>query len=127
MGMAISVRPTFGQWARYQVGGVLPASLRDWVREDVVGPGATARYVARFVIPPLPILALLFLVPGPWWLSLGMIVLLLVPLAYFCVSLSTVYRRHRLSVHGLDPELVDEQARRTEAAMREDYERRHRG
>lgn len=125
--MTAPARPSVGQLVRYQFGAVLPENLRAWVREDLTGPGATVRYVARFVIPPLPLFALLFLVPGPWWLSLGMIVLLLVPMAYFCIGLSTVYRRHRLAVHGLDPDLVDELANRTEAAVREDYERRHRG
>ncbi len=126
MGMTSTARPSAGQFVRYQFGAVLPEDLREWVREDLVGPGATGRYVARFVVPPLPIFALLFFVPGPWWLSLGMIVLLLVPLAYFCIGLSTVYRRHRLAVHGLDPELVHERADRAESAMRADYERRHR-
>lgn len=125
--MTTPERPSPGQLVRYQFGAVLPENRRDWVREDLVGPGATMRYVARFVLPPLPIFALLFLVPGPWWLSLGMIVLLLVPLIYFSLSLSTVYRRHRLAVHGLDPDLVYERAERAESEMRADYERRHRG
>lgn len=118
-------RPTFGQLVRYQFGAIMPENLREWVREDLTGPGATARYVARFAVPVIPFLLLLFLVPGPWWLSLGMIVLLLVPLVYFAVGLSEVFRRHRLIVHGLDPNLVSERADREAEDLRLAYERRH--
>ena len=46
-------------------------------------------------------------------------------LVYFTHALDRVWRAHRLRQHGLDPELVDERARRRDAHIREDYRRRH--
>ncbi len=54
-----------------------------------------------------------------------MMALLLIPLAYFVVALGTIYRRHRLLSHGLDPQLLDEKAQRRADRTREDYEKRH--
>lgn len=123
--MSAPSRPTFGQYVGYQFGRTLPGSLQNWVRKDLVGPGASARYLIRFTVPVLPILALFLLVPGPVWIPLAMMALLFIPLVYFAVALMQVYRRHRLHSHGLDPDLVAEKAQRRADRVRDDYERRH--
>ncbi|MDH6282312.1 hypothetical protein M2284_004467 [Rhodococcus sp. LBL1] len=123
--MSAPQRPTFGQYVGYQFGRTLPPSLQDWVRNDLVGPGASARYLIRFTVPVLPILALFLLIPGPVWVPLAMMALLFLPLVYFAIALMRVYRRHRLESHGLDPDLVAEKARREAEWIRNDYERRH--
>lgn len=123
--MSVPERPTFGQYVGYQFGRTLPDSLQDWVRNDLVGPGASARYLIRFTVPVLPILALFLLIPGPVWIPLAMMALLFIPLVYFAIALMRVYRRHRLQSHGLDPDLVAEKTQRREQRIRDDYERRH--
>ncbi|RVW07790.1 hypothetical protein EGT67_20390 [Prescottella agglutinans] len=123
--MSASQRPTLGQYVGYQFGRTLPDSLQDWVRNDLVGPGASVRYLIRFTVPVLPILALFLFIPGPVWIPLAMMALLFIPLVYFAIALMQVYRRHRLQSHGLDPDLVAEKAQRRADRIRDDYERRH--
>ncbi|MGA9873906.1 MAG: DUF5313 family protein [Rhodococcus sp. (in: high G+C Gram-positive bacteria)] len=118
-------RPSFGQYLGYQFGRVLPPSMQDWVREDLVGKGAQARYLLRFTLPVIPLLSLFLLVPGPLWIGLAMIALLFIPLVYFAIALMNVYRRHRLLVHDLDPQLLNADTQRKIDRTREDYERRH--
>ncbi|MFD3701881.1 DUF5313 family protein [Nocardia sp. NPDC058658] len=117
--------PNLWQRVRYVTGGTLPPSMTDWVLADLTGPGATRRYLMRFLLPVLPVLCLFLLVPGPLWIGLSMMALLYLPLVYFTVALVYVYRRHRLASHGLDPELADEPARRRADAERIAYESRH--
>lgn len=117
-------RPTFTQYVGYLFGRTLPDSKRDWVRNDLVGRGASVRYMLRFTLPIVPLLALFLLVPGPIWLPLGMMAILLIPLVYFAAALMQIYRRHRLLAHGLDPELLGEKAQRRHDRERADYERR---
>lgn len=116
--------PSFTQYVGYLFGRTLPESKRDWVRNDLVGRGASVRYLLRFTLPIVPLLALFLLMPGPIWLPLGMIAILLIPLVYFAVALMQIYRRHRLLSHGLDPELLGEKAQRRHDRERADYERR---
>lgn len=123
--MAEQSRPNFAQYLRYVLGGTLPDSMRDWVRNDLVGPGAQLRYVLRFTLPVVLVLLLFLLIPGPVWIPLAMIALLALPLVYFAVALGNIYRRHRLLSHGLDPELLDEKAQRRADRTREEYEKRH--
>ncbi|WP_024801338.1 DUF5313 family protein [Nocardia sp. BMG51109] len=123
--MADRTVPTFPQRLGYICGRTLPGSMRDWVREDLVGPGATRRYLARLLIPVLAPLALFLLIPGPLWMGLAMMALLYIPLIYFTVALMYVYRRHRLLQHGLDPALADSTARTRAAADRLAYEQRY--
>ncbi|MFF0490209.1 DUF5313 family protein [Nocardia sp. NPDC004068] len=118
-------RPNPMQRVRYALGGTLPPNLREWVLEDLTGPGAARRYLLRFLIPVVPVLCLFLLVPGPAWIGLSMMALLYIPLIFFTVALMYVYRRHRLLQHGLDPELADIRDRRRAAAEREAYESRH--
>lgn len=99
--------------------------MQDWVRNDLVGPGASVRYVLRFTLPAVAVLCLFLLIPGPIWIPLAMMALLILPLLYFAVALQNIYRRHRLLSHGLDPELLNEKAQKRADRTREDYERRH--
>lgn len=117
--------PSLPQRIGYISGRTLPASMTDWVREDLTGPGATRRYLMRFLIPVIPVLCLFLLMPGPKWMGAAMMALLYLPLIYFTVALMYVYRRHRLIKHGLDPALADADSRRRAASARHDYERRH--
>jgi hypothetical protein len=117
--------PNLWQRVRYITGGTLPPSMSDWVLADLTGPGATRRYLMRFLLPVLPVLCLFLLVPGPLWIGLSMMALLYLPLVYFTVALVYVYRRHRLVSHGFDPELANEAERRRADAERVAYESRH--
>ncbi|MEU8894574.1 DUF5313 family protein [Nocardia sp. NPDC048505] len=117
--------PTLFQRVRYVCGGTLPPSMREWVLRDQTGPGATRRFFTRFLIPPLPLLALFLLVPGPAWMGLAMASLVYLPLVFFTIALTYVYRRHVLFKHGLDPELAGEDARRRAEETRVRYESRH--
>ncbi|MCZ4563437.1 DUF5313 family protein [Rhodococcus sp. IEGM 1401] len=117
--------PSPMQFLGYTFGRVLPASMQDWVRNDLVGNGAQVRYIARFVLPIVPLLLLFLLVPGPLWMSLAMMSLLFIPLVYFSIALMNVYRRHRLLIHGLDPQMINAKAQSRVDRTRDDYERRH--
>lgn len=91
----------------YLLGRPLPESMRAWVRNDVTGPGHLRRYVVRGFLPVVPILIALFFIPGSLMVRLGMVLLLAIPLIYFQIALSGVYRRHLLRNNGLDPALAE--------------------
>ncbi|WP_410871626.1 DUF5313 family protein [Nocardia sp. A7] len=117
--------PSFPQRIGYICGRTLPPSMRDWVLRDLTGPGATRRYLLRILVPILPLLAVFLLVPGPLWIGLSMMALLYLPLIYFTVALTYVFRRNRLLRHDLDPALADAGARAKEQGQRTAYEQRH--
>lgn len=117
-------KPNALQYAGYVCGRTLPAEMRDWVQNDLVGPGATRRYLVRGIIPLLPLLALFLLIPGPLWIIGSMMLLLLIPYVYFLIALTYVYRRHRLLSHGLDPALVTRREENRRQREKDDYERR---
>lgn len=118
-------KPSLRQFFGYTFGRTLPDSMQGWVREDLVGNGAQVRYLARFTLPVIPLLLLFLFVPGPLWMSLAMMALLFIPLIYFAIALMNVYRRHRLLIHGLDPQLINAKAQKRVDRTRDDYERRH--
>lgn len=117
--------PTLAQRLRYITGGTLPPSMSQWVLDDLTGPGATRRYLLRILVPVIAPLCLFLLIPGPAWIGLSMMALLYLPLIYFAVALTYVYRRHRLAKHGLDPALADAKASARADAERRAYEQRH--
>lgn len=123
--MPARTTPTPVQRIRYICGKSLPPPLTDWVLADLTGPGATRRYLLRFLVPVIAPLCLLLLLPGPLWMHLSMMGLLYIPLAYFTVALLYVYRRHRLVQHGLDPDLANVAEQRRRAGDRLAYERRY--
>lgn len=49
-------RPGFVQWIGYLYGAALPESLSAWVLHHLTGPGATRRYLLRFLVPVIPAL-----------------------------------------------------------------------
>ncbi|WP_137875203.1 DUF5313 family protein [Rhodococcus sp. Q] len=119
-------KPSATQYLGYLFGRTLPDSMQEWVRNDLVGPGSSVRYVLRFTLPLIPIfVAFYLLVPGERWIPLAMMALLLLPVLYFAVALMNIYRRHRLLAHGLDADLLNERAQRRAARTRDDYESRH--
>ena len=113
------------QRLRYICGGTLPESMSEWVRNDLTGPGAARRYLLRLMIPLLLVLSLFLLVPGPLWMGGAMMALIFLPLMFFAIALTYVYRRYRLAKHGLDPALADASARDRAALARAAYERSH--
>ncbi|MFJ9364547.1 DUF5313 family protein [Nocardia sp. NPDC101769] len=123
--MSDPTKPNLAQRLRYICGGTLPPSMRQWVIDDLTGPGAARRYMLRILIPIIPPLCLFLLIPGPLWMGMAMMALLYLPLIYFTAALMYVFRRARLAKHGLDPTLADQRERDRAAAAREAYERAH--
>ncbi len=115
-------RPTPGGFIRYLGGRPLPESMREWVLNDVVGPGHTRRYITRGVLPLVPILIAFSFIPAPPIYRVCMIALLLIPLVYFQIALTPFYRRHLLLTNGLDPEMVSEKKQRRREATKADYD-----
>ncbi|WP_396910093.1 DUF5313 family protein, partial [Mycolicibacterium sp.] len=54
-------RPNFFQYVAYCYGKRLPDSMRDWVAHDLADHGAVRRHLIRMAIPPLFVLAPLWL------------------------------------------------------------------
>ena len=75
-------RPNPWQYLRYCYGGRLPASMRDWVVEDVTGKGAIARLMVRMVIPAFLILLPFWFIPASFVVHLSMTVPILIPFIY---------------------------------------------
>ncbi len=121
-----TVAPTTRQHLGYLAGRTLPADLHEWVVNDITGPGATRRYVVRCLVPLIPVLAALLLIPGPWLIRIGMVLLLCLPFVYFLIGLKSIYLRHRLVSHGLDPHLLNQHQQARIDTERVDYETRYR-
>lgn len=125
MSSSNQLRPNAVQYVAYCYGKVLPASMSDWVRNDLAGKGARWRTLWRVTIPALIIIAPLWLIPASLVMHLAMASLLFLPFIYFAHALDKIWRVHRLRQHGLDPELVDEIARQRDAPKREEYRKRY--
>ncbi|WP_172652637.1 DUF5313 family protein [Rhodococcus opacus] len=123
---ATTPEPTARQRLGYVLGRTLPAELHDWVIGDTTGPGATRRYATRCLIPLIPILAGLLLIPGPWIIRTGMVLLLFLPFVYFLLALKNIYLRHRLVSHGLDPRRLNATKQRRLDQEQASYESRYR-
>lgn len=123
--MSDNTRPNPLQYIAYCYGKVLPASMNDWVRNDLAGKGAQRRTLVRVAVPALLIIAPLWLIPTTTYMHLAMSALLFLPFVYFAHALDKIWRAHRLRQHNLDPELVDELARQRNAHIREAYRKRH--
>ncbi|MFM9377377.1 DUF5313 family protein [Gordonia sp. VNK21] len=118
-------RPGPMQRVGYLLGRPLPESMRDWVARDVTGPGNLRRYLVRGLIPFVPIAVGLAFIPGPPLIRVLMILLLLIPLVYFQLALSPIYRRHLLRNNGLDPALADKVKIERISATAQDYRARY--
>lgn len=117
-------KPTVWQYLLYCYGKRLPPSMNRWVAEDLAGDGAVRRHMIRYAIPPLLILAPLWLLPAPIYMLLEMTAPIYVWALLMALALNKVWRRHRLARHGLDPKLVDVIQRKRDARMHDDYVRR---
>lgn len=117
-------RPTLIQYVAYSYGRRLPDSMRDWVVHDLAGRGAVRRHMIRFAIPPLLVLAPFWLLPASLYVHSEMTAPIYIWSLLMSLALNKVWRRHRLDVHGLDPNLVDEIKRKKDAHIHENYVRR---
>jgi Family of unknown function (DUF5313) len=114
-------KPNLWQRIGYSYGRRLPDSMRTWVARDLAGEGAVRRHMIRWAIPPLLVLAPFWLLPASLYVHTEMTAPLYMWALLITLALNKVWRRHRLAVHGLDPNLVDVIARRKQARMHEDY------
>lgn len=117
-------RPAPLQYLAYAYGRRLPDSMREFVAADLAGPGAIRRHMIRYSIPPLLILAPLWLLPASLYVHLEMTVPIYFWAVVMAFVLNKIWRRHRLAQHGLDPNLVDAANRERNARLHEDYARR---
>ncbi|OBI73355.1 DUF5313 domain-containing protein [Mycobacterium sp. E740] len=120
-----AARPNIVQYIAYSYGRRLPDSMREWVKRDLAGPGALRRHMIRMAIPPLLVLAPLWLLPASLYVHLEMTVPIYTWAILMALALNKIWRRHRLAQHGIDPNLVDELRRERNAQMHEDYARRY--
>ena len=121
----MAATPTFPQRILYAYSKRLPDSMRQWVSDDLTGPGAIRRHMLRYAIPPALILAPLWLLPASLYVHLEMTVPIYTWALIMAFVLNKVWRRHRLAQHGLDPKLVDNVNREKNARLHEDYARRY--
>jgi hypothetical protein len=114
-------RPNAFEYVTYCYGRRLPASMKQWVADDLAGRGATVRLMVRMFIPAFLILLPFWLIPTTLPVHLSMTLPILIPFVYFSHALNKVWRRHMLRKHGLDPALVDYIARQRDAPKHEAY------
>jgi hypothetical protein len=120
-----AAKPNLWQRIGYSYGRRLPDSMRSWVARDLAGDGAIRRHMIRWAIPPVLVLAPLWLLPASIYVHTEMTAPLYFWALLISLALNKVWRRHRLADHGLDPNLVDVINRRKNARMHEDYIRRY--
>jgi hypothetical protein len=118
-------RPTPWQYVIYSYGRCLPNTMNDWVAHDLAGRGAVRRHMIRMAIPPLLVLAPLWLLPASLYVHLEMTAPIYVWALLMALALNKVWRRHRLAQHGLDPNLVDALKRQRDAHLHEAYLERY--
>lgn len=114
-------KPNLLQYIGYCYGRQLPDSMRDWVREDLAGAGATVRMMIRVFIPAFLIMVPFWFIPTTLDVHLSMTLPILIPFVFFSHALNKVWRRHMLRKHGLDPNLADELKRKKDAPIHEAY------
>jgi hypothetical protein len=62
------------RWLAYAYGAGLPDKYHEWVLEDTTGRTWAWRHLVRIIVQILPVvLLILFLIPGPIWIRLGMV------------------------------------------------------
>jgi len=99
--------------------------MRDWVREDLAGKGATFRMMVRVFVPAFLIMVPFWFIPTTLDVHLSMTLPILIPFVFFSHALNKVWRRHMLRKHGLDPSLADELKRQKDAHIHEAYIRKY--
>jgi Family of unknown function (DUF5313) len=120
-----STKPNLWQHIAYSYGRCLPSSMRAWVANDLAGKGAVRRHMIWWAIPPLFVLAPLWLLPASPLVHVEMTSPLYIWALLISLALNKVWRRHRLAQHGLEPNLADVVKREKQAKMHEDYARRY--
>jgi hypothetical protein len=118
-------RPNVAQYIAYCYGKALPASMHDWVRNDLGGKGATVRTMIRFIIPAVVVLAPFWLIPTTLYVHASMTLPIFLPYVLFTHALNKVWRRHLLSKNGQDPDLADEHKRTRDAHIHRGYIERY--
>ncbi|AWT53654.1 DUF5313 domain-containing protein [Mycolicibacterium smegmatis] len=119
--MSERTKPNVWEYITYCYGRRLPDSMRDWVRNDLAGKGATVRLMVRMAIPALIILAPFWLIPTTLYVHISMTLPIFIPFVFFSHALNKVWRRHMLAKHGLNPGLVDELSRQKNAHIHQAY------
>jgi len=114
-------KPNLWEYIGYCYGRRLPDSMRDWVRQDLAGRGATARMMVRVFIPAFLLMVPFWFIPTTLDVHLSMTLPILIPFVFFSHALNKVWRRHMLRKHGLDPTLADELKRKKDAHIHEAY------
>lgn len=99
----------------------LPDHLQDWVRQDLTDDGAVRRHMIRYAIPPVFVLAPLWLLPASVYVHSEMTLPIYFWALVMAFVLNKVWRRYRLSQHGLDPNLIDEVLRQKQSQMHDRY------
>jgi hypothetical protein len=122
---SVRTKPNALQYIRYCYGARLPDSMRDWVRNDLAGKGAVARMMIRVAIPAVLVVAPFWLIPTTLDVHLSMTLPILIPFVYFSHALNKIWRQHMLRLHGLDPDLVNERARKRDAHIHQSYIERY--
>jgi hypothetical protein len=117
-------KPNVLQYLAYSYGRRLPDSMKEWVAHDLADDGAVRRHMIRMAIPPLLVLAPLWLLPASPYVHLEMTAPIYIWALLMSLALNKVWRRHRLAQHGLDPNLVDVIRRQRDSRLHEDYIRR---
>jgi hypothetical protein len=114
-------KPNPLEYIGYCYGQRLPDSMRDWVRQDLAGKGATARMMVRVFVPAFLIMVPFWFIPTTLDVHLSMTLPILIPFVFFSHALNKVWRRHMLRKHGLNPALADELKRQKDAPIHEAY------
>ena len=122
---SVRTKPNALQYIRYCYGARLPDAMRDWVRNDLAGKGATARMMIRVAVPAVLVLIPFWFIPTTLDVHLGMTLPILIPFVYFSHALNKIWRQHMLRVHGLDPDLVNERTRQRDAHIHQAYIERY--
>ena len=72
-------KPNLLQYIGYSYGMRLPDSMRDWVRNDLAGKGATTRTMVRAAIPALLVLSPFWFIPMSLYLHLSTTLPIFIP------------------------------------------------
>lgn len=114
-------KPNVLQYIGYCYGKRLPNSMRQWVADDLAGPGATRRMMLRMLVPAVLILTPFWIIPMSLYLHVSTTVPILIPFVFFSHALNKVWRRHMLRKHGIDTSLVDYRNRQRDAHIHDAY------
>ncbi|NMM92523.1 hypothetical protein B2J88_51265 [Rhodococcus sp. SRB_17] len=118
-------RPNPFQWLGYALGRKLPASMQDWVRNDLVGDRSVPRHLIRSMVPFVPVFVTFLLFPGPLALRGSMVLLGVLLALFYSVSYMAQNRSRRLERHGLPPDLENDKKASRHEAERRAYEQLH--